>query len=329
MFTKEAQNFTSAKALFSALAADLLANGFTQKFPVQPLTSNDLTCTLEVGATVDPLAATQKWRIHLETFSTEDRLGITVATPTQLPDDGTVAVYDDGFSVPGYIGSALTSLVGANIPFFDRRCYETAQQKLSYPVSYKLTITSHGIALYMWEPGSDIEGNNWSCFVIQRSVSNVDGAARITGKCPLHCMFAIKRWNRVFTGANSYAPQDLYKRFVVRESDVERPTIPIVANADTDDGSRSINTSNMSAITEDNSYIIMFPNNLNTQRYVYPVDELDMLAYTSADVISQNTDASITMYGEAQPRLYRAMCASDVQSTGMRFLMLHAAPSLI
>lgn len=333
MFTKEAQNFTSLKALFQSIVADLLSNGFTQKFPVTPITPTDLLCTLEAGSTVDPLAATQKWRIRLQVDGTDDKLSVVIASPTQLPDDGSYSVYDNGYSVAGYLGISGTTIIAGDSttsPFFDRRCYDNVQ-KPSYPMSYKITITTHGVALYIWEPGNDLTGNNWSAFVVQRPVSNVDGVPRVTGKCPLQCLYAIKRYSRVLPEGTiqSYAVTDIYNRFVVREVDIDRPGLQAVATVDADDNYRSICIKDMVAITEDNSYVIMFPNNLNSSRYCYPIDELDMLGYTSADVVSQNTDASISMYGEAQPRVYRAMQASAAENTGMRFMMLHAAPSLV
>jgi hypothetical protein len=63
------------------------------------------------------------------------------------------------------------------------------------------------------------------------------------------------------------------------------------------------------------------PNRLNTQRYAY-TDELDLIGYTSADVISQDSDVPVTVYGESSPRKYKAMKTSGPNNTGFRILVL-------
>jgi len=66
---------------------------------------------------------------------------------------------------------------------------------------------------------------------------------------------------------------------------------------------------------------VTFPNRLNTDRYAY-TEELDQFAYTSADVIGEESEISVTVYGEATPRVYRAMKANGADNVGMRLLML-------
>jgi hypothetical protein len=75
------------------------------------------------------------------------------------------------------------------------------------------------------------------------------------------------------------------------------------------------------AISENNKYVITFPNGLNTSRYAY-THELDMIAYTSADVVSEGTNVPITVYGEGTPRIYKAMPSNGPNNTGMRMLVL-------
>jgi hypothetical protein len=47
-----------------------------------------------------------------------------------------------------------------------------------------------------------------------------------------------------------------------------------------------------------------------------------MMAYTSADVVADYTNVPLTVYGEAQPRMYKAMRSMAGNSTGMRLLVL-------
>lgn len=82
-----------------------------------------------------------------------------------------------------------------------------------------------------------------------------------------------------------------------------------------------MNSKQQVAISEDNKYVITFPNGLNTSRYTY-THELDLIAYTSADVVSAGTDIEITVYGEATPRVYTALTSNGPNNTGMRILFL-------
>jgi hypothetical protein len=135
----------------------------------------------------------------------------------------------------------------------------------------------------------------------------------------------------------------LVRRFIVREEDVLAPypthsftknafgtnldyatggfPFGVPADKHTVDYNAVINTKQQVSISEDNKYVITFPNGLNTARYSY-THEMDMIAYTSADVISDGSEVSITVYGEATPRKYVAISANGPNNTGMRILVL-------
>ena len=98
---------------------------------------------------------------------------------------------------------------------------------------------------------------------------------------------------------------DIFK-FVVREADVLRPSIPVSATRNFPDSNSIINSNQQISITENNEYVITFPTGLNTARYAY-TEELDMIAFTSADVISHESTAQVTVYGEGSPRQYVGM----------------------
>lgn len=112
----------------------------------------------------------------------------------------------------------------------------------------------------------------------------------------------------------------IYK-FVVSEADVFVPSPSVRADVDRTDSSAIINTQQQVAISTGNQYLVTIPNRLNTQRYAY-TDELDLIGYTSADVISQDSDVPVTVYGEASPRVYKAMKASGANNVGFRILSL-------
>lgn len=311
--------FTDTQALAKQLSLDLAANGFTSIWPDATHPNETQKFTLEATTAVDSLADAQKWRINL-TCNTISNLRISVATPIQITSDGLVSYYDDGKTVAGNLGS-----VGAD--FIDRSTYEAVyqvpnqdpmngtveNQNLSYPMSYTLVTTNHGIALAVWEAGSEISGKGWGWFVVQRSVDNQTGVPRVTGKAPLHCVFGFKQASGV---------KGMQGRFVVRESDISKPTLAVASDLDTTNSTRILNSIEQVAITEDGNFVVTFPTSLNTSRFSYPTDELDLIAYTSANVIGQGSKVTPTLYGEAQAREYTAQLASGPDNTGMRCLLL-------
>jgi len=360
-FQIERRNYTEVAVMAAAIVNDLIDNGFSKIFPVaafNPLT--DTKVTLEAGLTVDPLQATQPWRIQLN-WGTQFRFGdpvpmvdrggfleVCVGTPIQLPDDGTVARYlltteaasADNQEAAGLLGSSThraTGVDGAttNSAFMflnrERLRITPTDERLAYPMSYQLTITDRGVALFIWEQASDIVGNRSSWFVVQRPVDHVTGAAIITGTCPVHCMYGIMP-SAVYDPSLMTNTNYRINRFVVREEDVTTPyprvtPTPATAIFGVDatifstDYNAVINPRQQVSIAEDNKYMLTFPSGLNTARYAYS-HELDMVAYVSADVVSQGTEVPVTVYGEVTPRTYKAMTANAPNNAGMRILML-------
>lgn len=177
----------------------------------------------------------------------------------------------------------------------------------AYPMSYRLVITNRGFWLGVWEESTTQEGSkyfNW--ILVQRPVDRTTGAVIVDGKAPVFCVNAVggKFW-----------------KFVVRESDIMRPSTRVDAAVDSEDAEAILNIENQVSLSEDGKYIITFPSRLNTSRYRYP-HELDIMATTSADVVSQNTSVELTVYGEAEARIYRALHANGAANTGMRVMIL-------
>jgi hypothetical protein len=112
----------------------------------------------------------------------------------------------------------------------------------------------------------------------------------------------------------------LYK-FVVNEDDVSVPTPSVRANLDSPISSAIINSNQQVGIATGNKYLITIPNRLNTNRYAY-THELDLIAYTAADVVAQESEIPLTLYGETVARVYRAMQASGSNNTLLRMLTL-------
>lgn len=377
-FSVQRSGFVKVGTLIGSVISDLLANGFTLKFPGGPISDPPPTifsATLEAGATVDPLAATQKWRIHFNVID-DFQCKVYVASDLQLPDTGTTSMLERGLSLTaadaaGVIGSdlaypyrldATTLMIPANelntntsytaesvarlkrinnadSQFIDRTVripdMATAQ---SYPMSYLLTISPRGIALCVWEEAQDPTGNKSSWFIIQRPVDRTSGLPLIdvASKTPLFCVYglrdmyvpaAIKQDDPATPNTNE--KQVIYperwesglKKFVVRERDVFKPTVSYPAAYDSADSNAIVNGAQQVCITEDNKYVITFPNKLNTPRHAY-THELDLLAYTSADVVSQHTEVPLTVYGEGTPRVYKSVVANGPNNTLMRLMLL-------
>ena len=125
-------------------------------------------------------------------------------------------------------------------------------------------------------------------------------------------------------GLRYIQPAKIY-RFTVREVDVHRPTVPVFATLTTPDNNSVINAKEQVSITEGNQYIVSFINGFNTSRYVYK-EEIDMITYCSADVISATAEITLQPYktsaGAAINVKYKAMQANLPDNAGMRILML-------
>lgn len=204
----------------------------------------------------------------------------------------------------------------------------------AYTYSYRITVSKQGVALVIWEEGEDLWGSRFSWLVIQRPVSQT-GTILQSGKCPVFCMYSIgggephdpllaqsladahDPYTRTYAGYDDNPAVYLY---TVRESDVFKATVPALASCDSPDHRAVINAKQQVAITENNKYVVSFPNGFNTQRYMYK-EEIDLITYTSADVISQYSNVSVSVYGEANPRTYKAMHANLPNNAGMRILI--------
>jgi hypothetical protein len=308
-YTVERNGFVSMETLGQSLLSDLVSNGFSA---VEPNTIGTDTYSATIAATdaVDPLLAggvpaedQQPWRIRVA--CTADEMRLWASSPNSLDDLGNTFAYDGDWES----GELAHSIDGANRYFCKRNFGSGDETPEAHPMSYRVSITDRGVALILWQEGSDREGNRFSWFVIQRPVDNTSGAVLETGKAPLFCVYSV------------YGQKESSWRFTVREKDVTAPVKPTPAGSHTEDSGALINFETQVTITEGNNYILTFPNGLNTQRYMY-MEELDMIAFTSADVISQWSDVALSVYGEGTDRKYKSCHANGENNTKMRILLL-------
>lgn len=324
-YTTQKGGFTNVTDIFLSVATDMVANGFTLAFPSSlPTAGQGGAATSLFKATLQFTEASginMPWRVQLD--ASKINVGIiNVATAVQLPNDGTTAVLIDpkGIKSPYPVGMVNTKgtmpAIGVDPTTFDFSPYyfvyrdgaqSTPIGARAYPLSYRLTITDRGLALCIWEDAGDADTTpTVSWLVVQRPVDHLTGEVFKTGHAPVFAVFGM--------GGST-------GKFVVREDDVQKPTLAVPAHANSEDSRAILNIANQVSITEDNRYVITFPNGLNTPRYQY-TQELDMLAYTSADVVSEFTNVPLTVYGEGTPRIYKALRSLGGNSTGMRLLFL-------
>jgi hypothetical protein len=390
--TVQRQGFIKATELVTALANDLIANGFELMYlngVAGNVTQPDGETTdvyLQATRDVDPLCpqdnsapqeGDQPWIIHI-TARTEQGVGgfdfnadghinwmrIDICTPSQIIEnpDGTWRVayklyqnFSRGedrvtstrneaiagmLSYGSYRIQSSTSSGGGTDPsgsatfgyFYCFNAYTANEQNVSnvnspnwgksgdfaaHPLSYHLTTSDHGIVFAMWGESYDSTGEELAWFCTQRMVNKDDGTVVVDGKAPLFTVYSLEG-NR---NSNLNEPdEDQIMYMVTRESDVNTPTFPRSATVDQADSNRIINAVQQVAIGEDENFIVHFPNGLNTQRYGYP-DELDLIAYTSADALSSENEIELTVYGEANPRKYVAVGSNNTFNKGMRMLV--------
>lgn len=330
-FVVRRSGFVTAGELMISVVNDLVANGFTAVFPtpwavpVTPALKQAFAVTLEAGPTVDPLNTgpnKQPWRMRVEVYD-QYTVSLVIGSNLSLPDNGTqswLVVSQDTAGPLGVVGGKYTLGGGTTRKpdptkiaegFLNRRnrvSVGATDLSASYPMSYYLCITPRGVFLDIWEDlTTDTLAIPHAWVLVQRPVDRKTGAVVVTGKAPVFGIMSVG---------------GVLSKMIVRESDVLRPSELYDATTDTTNSAAVINANEQVAISENNQYVISFPARLNTPRYAYTY-ELDMLGYTSADVVAENTYIPLRVYGEAADRRFVAMHASKPNNTGMRIVALN------
>lgn len=88
-------------------------------------------------------------------------------------------------------------------------------------------------------------------------------------------------------------------RFVVRERDVLKPwDFHKSATMHQIDSFAIINPLEQLSVTPDRNFVFAVPNGLTTQRFYYPSSEVDLIAYTSAEISAQGSMIEISKYSD-------------------------------
>tara|TARA_B100000214_G_scaffold357534_2_gene317236 strand:+ start:39160 stop:40167 length:1008 start_codon:yes stop_codon:yes gene_type:complete len=277
---------------------------------------------LKATSTIDSIVSSQPWGIVLEFNESEQWMDIYIVTPEQIIVDPSnnnwriaLKKQEDSKSI------ASGKLTPGSVHFDSSRESEyrrtldyevwglAGSDTQAYPFSLCFNQTNHGISVGIWSESADSDGDKFLWFVCQRMVTPA-GVPVTTGKSPLFCVFSYNP---------SSSDGDAIQKFVVRESDVNAPTIPVTAVEDTADSNRIINNKQQVSIREGNEIVLTFPNGLCTQRYGYDT-ELDLVGIISSDVLSQSSTLTTNPYSESNERTYQGMTADKQYNAGMRVM---------
>lgn len=320
------------------IVTDLVQSGAFEVEAVDKLAQSSFSrinseFVLKPTTSVDPLAGDtdQPWRLILEFSDDGNYINVWALTPVQISNALEVAEYDDQKEA-GRLSKDNSTDTGQPLGYFFRRdagqavwsCYipMALDEVDSIPLSYHLTVTDRGIFLGTWAEGYDKAGDCFNWFLIQRPVDCNTGAIIVDGKAPLVCLYS--QYGNDFdietASINDEEIQNSIQYFVVREDDINMPVPPLSAVVPTADSFPLINPMQQVALSEDGSFLTRFLHGFCTARYVYDY-KLDMICYTSADVLSQYSKPSFTVFGESTPRRYKALQANFPNNTGMRILV--------
>lgn len=299
-FTIERRGLISKEILFTRLIKDLAINGFTpiwlnkNEITDDPSTFTSTKAVFEAGPTIDALndpitypneEDRQPWRLLLDGTVAGGQWA--VGTHYQIQDDGTTIRFSMGAEIApesttifadqcGNIGHAMTGMTGI-VP--------DANLTLATPYSYRLSLTDRGMAFETWQEiaVNGVRHYSWVC--VQRLVDPVSGKTQLTGHCPVVALYTSDGGKKIY-------------QIIAREMDVIAPTQSVLVSVYADYSNQVINCFKQTVMSETNQYYVIFPAGFTSARHLYS-DEMDMIAYTSAGVLSQYNDALVNVYGRA------------------------------
>lgn len=336
--TMEVNGITSVKDLATTIVDLLTQNGFNLVYPDINLDVYEGigTAILEPTVSVDPLYTeyhegleTTSWRLAITAEG--ETLTVNLATPLQLKNDGTIA---------SAMWSSEPENPGEIVNWIDRSMLDSIEGAI-YPMSLLISVSDHGLFIGVWDQSTDEYQNEnlnispaFRWLLVQRPVDHKTGDVYTAGKAPVFCVFSVFEEGQIQVLGSEQPPPgtppvvngliyktaraQFAKKFVVRESDIYRPSLTRPADVSVEDSGAILNSAHQVSISEDNRYVVTVVKGLNTTRYAY-TQELDMLAFTSADVIGQQSVIELDVYNE-DGYYYRAMPANRVRNTGMRIL---------
>ena len=341
-FSRYSGGYIKCGDVVKAIVADLVANGFDKVFPTADYDGTGVVI-LEPKNTVDSLRGEandkKTWRLAFKVDEANETIQFNAATHLQLQDDGTIA------KATGWTAEKLNP--GEVEKWVDRSVLKAndLQNGSVYPMSYVVSVSDHGVFVGIWDQAFDeyqdefkVASPAFRWLLVQRPVDNETGTPLVTGRAPVFCVYTtlssgyiqaspeFQYYNTPNPPKILYGEQEILMRetmaqfhykFVVCEEDIFRPSLTKPADLALPDSNPIFNANFQVSVSEDNKYVITIPKGLNTSRYAY-THELDMIAYTSADVVGQFTEVDLPLYGTTYK--YKALPATRTKNTGMRIL---------
>lgn len=262
--------------------------------------------------TIDPLFVDQKWGVILAADNAARTVTLNVLPDNQVDlTDYTAAMRSATAEVGRCAKNGLLTSFFIDLTLDWK--IDAAADLSAYPLSYDLVTTDHGFAIHINAEGFDNTGTAFSYAVVQRGIQTGD-----TDPGDQSPLFAIYCCGGGLAGDPDTLKPEAIQRFTVIETGISAATAPLSAVSPSADGAPIINPLQQVMIAENNRAVVLFPQLINTQRYVY-FATLDMFGYTSADVLSAGSEVTLSPTGTATK--YRGMNANGKDNRGMRLLL--------
>lgn len=177
----------------------------------------------------------QKWRIKFEWDPNSESLRVFVGTKYQIKDDGSVSkprgregIKTAITRLPGELCEVFYSDTStaydqgssakSKTPFFIRSNRNMIEQHGTYPLTYRLTVTDHGMAFHIMEQGDQDSDQNHAWFVVQRHVDNRSGKWEMEdGYSPVHCVYSPSKIDSKYRQAQMF---DEFSWYDIEQSSV-------------------------------------------------------------------------------------------------------------
>ncbi|WOL24388.1 tail sheath [Yersinia phage fHe-Yen9-02] len=317
------RNFIGPEALSRDLVEKMITAGFTltgqdgEAASGQTVTPGSKHWALDAGASVDSQVTTQPWTVIIRADNVLKTISIGILPKLQVTSQFEAASRSateqvGRLSVGGLLANNFIDIVK------DWKINPTAALA-AYPLGYDLVTTDHGIALQIHAEGYDNTGTAFSWFVAQRGITI--GETTAGEKSPLFCIYSCAGGQN---GDPDVSIASSVLRYTVIEEGINSASLPISASQGTPDGMPIINPLQQVMIAVGNKACVLFPQMINSHRYVY-FTMLDMLGYTSADVLSAASEIELSPTGTAY--MYRGMNANGKDNRGMRVLFPIGLPA--
>jgi len=144
----------------------------------------------------------QKWRMRFFYDQRDEYLYVNIATPLQLKDNGDITkgqgrdgIKQSVFRQPGELSEIYYNFSNdtnkAKSGWFRRQGKTTDDVEAAYPMTYRLTCTDHGTALFFYDQAAVDQDDDYAWFIVQRHANNISGGVEMEdGKSPVHCLYS-------------------------------------------------------------------------------------------------------------------------------------------